>query len=148
ALDFGSGPLVGTTTVTLAGGLAAFTDLADTSVGTISLGFSGGGLSVGPSRPIVVGPGAASQLGVGTQPYSNVTAGSKLTDPIVVDEEDSYGNIVTGDNSTIVTASLATGAGTLKGTTTATVVNGVASFDDLEDDTAGTLSLRFAAPGL
>src|SRR5262249_25487694 len=87
-------------------------------------------------------------LVIQTQPYASVTAGNALTDPIVVNELDQYGNIVTTDNSTVVTASLATGGGTLKGTITATVVNGVASFDDLEDDTAGTLSLQFAAPGL
>ncbi len=148
ALSFGNGPLLGTTTATLTGGVAAFTNLADSTIGTISLGFSGGGLSVGPSHSITIGPGAAAQLVVQTQPYASVTAGNALTDPIVVVEEDQYGNIVTTDNSTVVTASLATGAGTLKGRTRATVVSGVASFDDLEDDTAGTLSLQFAAPHL
>ena len=47
-----------------------------------------------------------------------------------------------------MTASLNSGAGTLIGTTTATVVNGVASFNDMEDDKAGTLALQFAAPSL
>ena len=56
----------------------------------------------------------------------SVTAGNPLTDPIVIDEEDQYGNIVTSDNSTQVTASLASGAGTLIGTTTVTVQDGVA----------------------
>src|SRR5262249_36903146 len=69
-------------------------------------------------------------------------------DPIVVDVVDQYGNTVTDENSTVVTASLASGLGTLAGTTTATAVDGVASFDDLEDDTAGSLTLRFAAPDL
>ena len=63
----------------------------------------------------------------------------------MIDEEDQYGNMVTSDNSTVVTASLASGAGTLSGTKTATVQGGVASFDDLEDDTAGTLTLQFTA---
>ncbi len=148
ALSFGNGPLLGTTTATLTGGVATFTNLADSTIGTISLGFSGGSLSVGPSHPITIGPGPAAQLVIATQPYAMVTAGNLLTDPIVVDEEDQYGNIVTTDNVTVVTASLATGAGTLKGTTSVTLVDGVASFDDLEDDKAGTLSLRFAAPSL
>ena len=77
-----------------------------------------------------------------------MTAGNTLTDPIVIDEEDAYGNIVTSDNTTVVTASLSTGAGTLIGTTTATVSGGVASFNDLEDNTAGTLTLQFAAASL
>ena len=85
---------------------------------------------------------------IATQPYPSVTAGNGLTDPIVIDEEDAYGNIVSSDNSTVVTASLSSGAGTLIGTTTAIVKDGVASYNDLEDDTAGTLALQFAAPGL
>ncbi len=148
AVSFGNGTLAGTTTATVVGGVATFTNLADTAIGTISLGFAGGGLSVGPSNQIVINPGAATQLVIQTQPYASVTAGNPLTDPIVVDEEDQYGNIVTTDNSTVVTASLATGAGTLNGTTTATVVNGVASFNDLEDNTAGALTLQFAAGNL
>ena len=147
-LSFGNGPLLGTTTATLTGGVATFTNLADPAIGTISLGFSGGSLSVEPSQPITIGPGPAAQLVIATQPYAMVTAGNLLTDPIVVDEEDQYGNLETTDNVTVVTASLATGAGTLKGTTSVTLVNGVASFDNLEDDMAGTLSLQFAASSL
>ena len=57
----------------------------------------------------------------------------------MVDEEDQYGNIVTTDNSTVLTASLSQRVAARSiGTTTATVVNGVASFNDLEDDKAGT----------
>ena len=148
AISFGNGPLVGTATATLAGGVATFTNLADTSIGTISLGFSGNGLSVGPTNNIVISPGTATQLVILTQPFPAVTAGNALTDPIVVAEEDQYGNIITSDNSTQVTASLHSGTGTLNGTKTATVVNGIASFSDLEDDMAGTLSLQFAAPGV
>ena len=148
SLSFGVGPLLGTATATVVGGAATFTNLSDNLVGTISLGFSSRGLSVGPSDNIVISPGAAAQLKIATQPFASVTAGNKLTDPIVIDVEDANGNIVTGDNSTVVTASLGTGAGTLMGITTATVVNGVASFNDLEDNTAGTLSLKFASGNL
>ncbi len=153
ALSFGNGPLLGTPTATMVGGVATFTDLADSTSGLISLGFSTGVLSVGvlfvgPSNQIVIDPGVATQLVIQTQPYSSVTAGSALTDPIVIDEEDKYNNTVTTDNSTVVTASLASGGGTLYGTLTAKLVNGVASFGDLEDDTAGTLVLQFAVPSL
>ena len=60
AITFGNGPLLGTTTATLAGGVATFTNLADSMVGTIALGFSGDGLSVGPSNNITIMPGAAT----------------------------------------------------------------------------------------
>ena len=149
SLASGNGPLVaGTTTATVSGGVATFTGLADDVTGTISLSFAEGQLSVGPSDAITINPGQAAQLVITTQPIANVTAGNPLTDPIVLDELDRFGNLVTTDNSTVVTASLSTGSGTLTGTMTATVVGGVATFNDLEDNTAGTLTLQFTAPNL
>jgi hypothetical protein len=145
ALASGTGPLQGAPSVTLNNGVATFTGLLDKTAETITLQFSGGGLTSAPSGPIVVSSAAAAGLKILIQPYSNVTAGSPLTDPIDVAVVDQYGNVVSSDNTTQVTASLASGAGTLKGTTTATVHNGVASFDDLEDDKAGTLTLQFTA---
>ncbi len=145
ALDSGAGPLLGTTTVTLTGGVAAFAGLSDNTAETITLGFNGGGLTSLRSDSIVVSAGAAVGLVIAIGPYPSVTAGTPLTDPIVINEVDQYGNIVKGDNSTQVTASLASGAGNLIGTTTVTVQDGVASFNDLEDDTAGTLTLQFTA---
>src|SRR6202042_2561479 len=85
SLSSGVGPLIGTATATAVGGAATFTNLSDNLVGTISLGFSGRGLSVGPSNNIVISPGAAAQLKIATQPFASVTAGDKLTDPIVID---------------------------------------------------------------
>ena len=143
SLATGNGPLIGLTSETLVGGIATFTNLANDSAGAMSLLFSGGGLTVGPSNTVNVSPGPASQFVIQTPPYASIVAGNPLTDPIVLDEVDQYGNIETGDNTTVVTASLHSGAGTLKGTMTATVKNGVASFDDLENDTAGTLTLQF-----
>ena len=148
SLASGAGPLKGTVTATVFGGVATFTNLADPTAETMSLDFSGEGLTVGPSNDVNVIAGVASQLMIQTQPYSSVVAGNPLTDPIVIDELDAYGNIVKSDNSTVVTASLASGSGTLTGPTTATVVNGVASFNGLEDNKAGTLTLQFAAGSL
>ena len=130
------------------GGIATFVGLGDDTAGTITIKFLSGNLVVATSGSIVISPGTAAQLVIETQPYASVTAGNTLTDPVVVDEEDAYGNIVTSDNSTVVTTSLNSGAGKLIGTTQATVVNGIASFDDLEDDTAGTLALQFTADNL
>ena len=131
--------------MTVSGGVATFVGLADNKAGIISLNFAGGGLTAGPSNNVFISPGQAAQLVIQTPPYASVTAGNPLTDPIVINEEDQFGNILTNDNSTVVTASLATGAGVLNGTTTATVSAGVASFDDLENDTAGSLALQFTA---
>ena len=148
SLGSGNGPLRGTTTATLSGGVATFGGLFDEAAGIISLNFAGAGFTAGPSNNIFISPGPAAQLVIQTPPFASVTAGDPLTDPIVIDEEDQYGNVETGDNSTVVTASLNSGAGSLNGTKTATVAAGVASFNDLEDDTAGKLSLKFAAGNL
>ncbi len=146
-LATGAGP-ISNTTATVAAGVATFSGLLDPTEETITLKFTGGGLTSQPSSSIDVGAGTATQLVFVTPPYTLVTAGTPLTDPIVVAEEDKYGNVVTSDSSSVVTASLATGGGTLYGATTATVKNGIASFDKLEDDTAGTLTLSFSTSQL
>ena len=74
--------------------------------------FVGGGItSVGSS------PGVASQLAFVQQP-TNALVGSEITPAIIVDVEDSDGNVIASDNST-VTLSLASGPGSLSGTLTA-----------------------------
>ncbi len=148
SLASGNGPLAGTTTANVSGGVATFVGLADNRAGMISLNFSGAGLTAGPSNNVFISPGPAAGLVIQTPPYAQVIAGNPLTDPIVINEVDQYGNIETGDNSTVVTASQASGAGSLKGTMTATVSDGVASFNSLENDTAGALTLQFSAASL
>jgi hypothetical protein len=151
-VNSGAGPLQGTTSVTVVGGVAAFTNLADNTAENLTLKFATGPMTSSPSNVIAVGSAPAAQWVFQTQPYASVTAGNPLTDPIVLQEADQFGNLVSGDNSTVVTASLATGSGTLKGTTSVTVVGGVASFDDIEVDKAGTVTLQFsggsAAPAI
>ena len=66
----------------------------------------------------------------------------------VIYVEDQYGNLETGDNTTEVTVGLASGTGPLLGTATVTVAGGVATFTNLADDTAETISLSFTSPGL
>ena len=148
SLATGIGPLQGTTSITLSGGIGTYANLANNSAGTMSLVFSGGGLSAGPSNNVNVSPGPASQLVIHTPPDSSVVAGSPLTDPIVIDEEDQYHNIETGDDSTVVTVSLASGVGPLQGTSTATVSGGIATFTNLGDDTAETITLKFSSGNL
>ena len=60
-------------------------------------------------------------------------------------EVDQYGNLETGDSSTPITASLASGNGPLLGNTPVTVSGGVASFVGLTDNRAGIISLNFSA---
>jgi hypothetical protein len=147
ALPLGSGPLQGTTMVTASGGVATFTDLSENKAGTITLQFTSSPvLAAASSSSIVVSStGVATQLGINTQPSPTATAGVVFSTQPVIYVEDQYGNLITGDNSTEVTASLASGTGPLLGTTTVTVSGGIATFTDLSDDTAETISLQFVS---
>ena len=101
------------------------------------------------SLTFTVVPGAPSQLVIITPPYTAVTAGHPLTDPIVIAEEDVDQNVVTTDNTSTVSAALTSGSvGTLYGTAKVQVVAGMASFGFLEDDRAGTLALQFQTGSL
>ncbi|MCR4341422.1 MAG: hypothetical protein NUW01_16215 [Gemmatimonadaceae bacterium] len=89
-----------------------------------------------------------AKLGIVTQP-GVASVGAPITAAPVVHVRDQYGNLVA--TATGVTASLASGQGTLGGTVTVTAVAGVATFSNLvlNDFTSdGTATLRFTAPGL
>ena len=148
ALATGTGPLQGTKTATVVGGIATFTNLADNTAETITLKFTSPNLTSATSGNIAISPAAAKKLVIQTQPSSTATAGVPFATQPVIYEEDQYGNVETGDNSTVVTVALATGTGPLQGTKTATVVGGIATFTNLADNTAETISLNFASPGL
>ncbi len=148
ALANSSGGLGGATTENAASGAATFTDLIVTTSGAISLDASSGSLTAGTSGDIQVASEVATELVIHAQPSPTATAGQPLATEPVIYEEDQYGNPVTGDNSTVVTASLANGTGTLQGTISATMHGGVATFSGLTENTAGTVSLRFTGAGL
>lgn len=66
---------------------------------------------------------------------TNGTAGQTLA-PIAVSVEDRAGNVLTTDNTSQIQLTLS--SGTLNGTTTQTIVNGVATYSDLSINTVGT----------
>jgi hypothetical protein len=102
--------------------------------GLLLVGCGGGGTE--PSAP-------ATALAIATQPTGASSGSALLTQPVirVVDA----GGAVVHDAATVVTASIASGTGTLAGTTTTTAINGVATFSDLRVTGAGAHSLRFSA---
>ena len=67
------------------------------------------------------------------------TAAGQTIGPVIIQIVDQFGNVVTSDDSDTVTLSLGSNAsgGTLSGTLTLTVVNGVATFSDLSIDLVG-----------
>jgi hypothetical protein len=87
---------------------------------------------------VTVSPAAADHLLFLQQP-TDTAAGQAITPALLVAVVDQFGNVVTADNSDTVTLAIGTnpGGGTLRGTRTVTVVNGVATFCDLSIDQAG-----------
>ena len=96
-LRVGTGPLLGTTTVTVSGGVATFTNLQDNKAEKIILLFTAPALVKADSNPITVNPAAASSLSI-TAP-ATATAGRPFT--ITVTAFDPYNNVATGYRGTV-----------------------------------------------
>jgi hypothetical protein len=130
--------------------VASFTDLALTgTAGDRTLSFTASGLTAATSTTISVTAGTATQLAITTQPSSSAQSGVPFAQQPVVQLRDGAGNAVSQSGVT-VTATIATGAGTLGGTLTATTNgSGVATFTDLAiSGAAGDRTLSFSASGL
>lgn len=147
AIASGGGTIGGTTTATTAGGAATFTNLSIAGlVGARTLTFSATGLTAATSASFSLDPGPAAALAIRTQPVAN-TAYAAFTTPAVIELRDASGNIA---NSTAgVTATIASGGGTLGGAATVNAVAGVATFTTLQvNGTAGARTLTFASGAL
>jgi hypothetical protein len=145
--------LLGTATVTAASGVVTFTDLAiDLAATAYTLDFEATGLASATSATFDITVGAASQIVILVQPGSG-TPGSALVAQPAVAIQDAGGNTLTGDNSSLVTAAIATGTGTsgaaLIGTVSVTVSGGVTTFSGLGVDLAGVAyQLEFTSGAL
>ncbi|HEY8256575.1 MAG TPA: hypothetical protein VIG08_02865, partial [Gemmatimonadales bacterium] len=146
AVTGGGATLQGTLTVTPdASGKANFTDLSlSGSSGTYTLQFTADGLTSTTSANIVLDGGPPANVTVSTQPTSALDM--EVFDPAqqpVVTVTDVGGNPVP---DILVTASIASGTGTLQGRDTATTdASGVARFTDLGISGTGSQTLGFAA---
>lgn len=94
-----------------------------------------------------VTPNSATNLRLDTQPSAYVRAGDALAVQPVVSIRDAYGNVVTTDNATTITASRNSGTSgeTLKGTVTKTAVSGVVTYNDLNYELMETITLDFVS---
>jgi len=145
----GGATLGGTLSVTASSGVANFSNLTLTQAADgYTLALSNNGVGSVTTSAITVTPAVASQLVITRQPSATATAGQPLASQPVISEEDAYGNVETGDNSTLITAALASGVGPLQGTTSVTVSGGVATFTNLADNKAETITLQFTGGGL
>jgi hypothetical protein len=130
-------------------GVATFADLKIDQTGSYTLSATDGLLtSSGASRRFTINPAPAAQLVIRTPPSSTAIAGQAFATQPVIDEEDRFGNLETGDDSSVVGASILGAPGQLSGTMTARLSGGVATFTSLGDDTAGTVTIAFASGAL
>lgn len=109
-----------------------------------------GGTSLGNIREV---PGAARQLTAQTLPANSALAGANFSPQPVIQVRDQFGNLRnsangSADNSTVVTASLASGTSSLQGTTNVTASNGAATFNNLSYRKAEAISVRFSSGSL
>ena len=123
-----TGALSGTPTTVA--GATAYTVTATNASGSVTQTFT-----------LTVSPGSATKAMMTTQPAGAVSGSAFTTQP-VVRVTDSSGNTVT-TSTAVVTASKASGSGTLSGTTTATAVAGIATFTNLVITGTGDHVLTF-----
>ena len=105
-------------------------------------------LSSTTSGNIVVSPAAASQLVINQQPSATATAGQPFGTQPVIYEEDQFNNVLTNDNSTVITAHAQQRDRTAPGHDSATVSGGVAHFTNLADNLAETITIKFTSGSL
>jgi len=148
----GGGSLFGAATATTnASGVATFTGLGISGfVGSYSLSFTSSGLTGVSSSSITLGPGAATQVVLTTQPSANAASGAPFPQQPVARLRDAAGNNVQTAGVS-VTASIQTGAvgSTLQNPGATTNGSGVATFSGLGiTGLAGSYTLLFSAPGV
>jgi hypothetical protein len=138
--------LAGTAIIAAANGVATFSTLMLTTAGSYTITMADGSLTGATSDSFTISPADSSQLVYGTAPAA-ATAGAKLT-AFTVKVEDKFGNVVTG-NSSSVTIGIGTGptGATVAGTATVSASSGVATFSAFKLNTAGNYTLK-ATDGL
>ena len=114
---------------------------------TYTIVFTSTSASLGDSQTIIVDPGLARTAHLTTQ-SQGTTSGELFTTQPVVTLKDAQGNVVTNDNSTVVTVYPQNGL-LLTGNRSFQVTNGIASFSGLRmsGPSGGSFTLTYSAPG-
>ncbi len=140
------GALSGTTTVAASGGVATFTNLAINALGNpFTLIASSDGLTSSSSAIDVVAPVLVPSDQVQSTQAATAGVGFSLS----WTAETNLGTVDTAFDGTVILAILTgpTGA-TIQGTTSATAVNGIATFTNVILDTAGSYVLQASSGNL
>jgi hypothetical protein len=142
----GAGTLNGITTTSAVAGVATFSGgVSIDTAGTYQLVASSANVDPGESTTFSIIPGAAAQLVITQQPVSFLQGGFMAT-PVVVALEDANGNTVSSSGTTVTLAIHTGPAGAvLGGNTSATTVNGVATFNSVTANLLGSYTLVASA---
>jgi hypothetical protein len=142
-LTLSSGTFAGgstTATASAVNGVATFSNLVINAAGSYTLAATDGTLTGATSSPFAVRAGASAKLAFVQQPTGAVS-GTAISPPVTIAVEDTNGNTVTTDTSTVtltlISGTFASGSSTV----TTSAVNGLATFSNLVINTAGTYSL-------
>ncbi len=141
--------LSGTTTVSASSGAVSFSGLSINKKGSgYKLSVTASGLSGVTSNSFTISAGTASQVAFVTNPTT--TAAGAVIAPVQVEVDDALGNRVTNFVGNVSLSILINpGGGTLSGTTTQPVSNGVATFNDLSIQAGGVgYRLQASSTGL
>jgi hypothetical protein len=144
----GGGSVSSTAVETGTDGLASVQRILGPDVGDVTTTAVVSGLQGSPvTFTSTANAGTGPQLALTTQPSATAQSGVAFAVQPVVQLQDADGNNQS-QSGVVVTASIASGTGTLGGTLTAsTGSNGAATFTDLRiTAAAGTFTLRFSAP--
>jgi hypothetical protein len=145
----GGGSVSSTTVETGTAGLASVQRILGPDAGDVTTTASVSGLQGSPvTFTSTANAGTGPQLALTTQPSATAQSGVAFAVQPVVQLQDADGNNQS-QSGVVVTASIASGTGTLGGTLTATTgSNGAATFTDLRiTGAAGAFTVRFSAPG-
>lgn len=139
--DVGDATLGGTTTVNAVAGLATFADLSIDLTGTYALVASSDTLLVAATAPIAIAPAAASTTEIVAQPTDGV-AGVPLPAFSAV-ALDAFANVATDFVGVVTITAERDGvpANVLVAGDTVTAIDGVATFNAVRIDSAGTYTL-------
>ena len=99
----------------------------------------------GTSNTFTITSAVAIRLTIKTQPSSSAIAGVAFSTQPVLHIEDTYGNLVTSDNSSVVTGTAQGGTGTLQGTSAVTASGGILPFLNLSYNIAESVTILFTS---
>jgi hypothetical protein len=136
----GAGDLQGILSITAISGVATFSNLSHNIANTISIRFRSGTLTTDTSRSILISAASAARLAFLENP-SDALAGSVIVPPVTVGLTDAFGNAVS-TTGTQISIALSSGSGVLSGTLARSTSSGIATFNNLSINLAGSKILR------